>query len=820
MAESKGPPEIDINLLENRRQQYSRITPQDLENKLLSVLIQVKEPRKYRKKNVGLPGVGEPIRVKIPEEQLKAEPRVIKKEFSDADRKTLDDAEREIMQLVIRERVRGAVERLGQQNQNLVPYNEMTLDFAVQEFDELEAVIDQVMGGNKTERSEGVKAELRGMKRLVRGEGRLLKAAGAPLDAFFDGWAALKGTVRSKPRHDFLAREAWDLYSSAERLPDWVLGKEWQEKQDSAYSIMRGIAAIHRSPKRNIGQTLEGDYHFKDKHADFVEKAFGRNPFDEEGRPTTDIQAISFLGNKRPAKAELGVHFAGADNKSDVLAVVVGKNRLVTKSLLKKWTKNIRRLRGKTLWVNGVQWPIDRNTIAELGWKVGSGDRVFVGKKDFVNRQNYNNILRSARASDEIAFAQYTPRELESLFTMIQDPSSLLEVKRKIAVMMGTGIWDKLHRPGASVKQIYEQFEQDLVEYKKDHGDLSLDLIDENLIELTRIALLGFMEGGDLGWGFEYQDKEAGEGDNKTKVTKRTVAGGSTKATTDVGTPQHWLWSEASNGWKYWSHGTLQMDERTRRQILEHEPGWAPWTDKAGWIFSNKYPEWQVRMLGIDFKLNVPTTFDIAWLAAVKYANPDKSDLVRVFEDGEYKLKNMSYMDRIKSGVKMSDLKWREGDDHSYYRSLITYSQLAFASAMLSNLPDKETAEQFFGKEMATTSLREVLELIKRFTLGFRDMDKSYVERFLPFTTASFFAFGANLLPESPDPGYWGPKDVEADASIVADYLGDLAPKSNREFAKNVASNFQKYTKQYIKIGLKVSSRIARRELSRNKFFR
>lgn len=789
--------------------------------------------------------------------------RINEREFSKGDRERLNELEQELVALLLNEHMRPATERIGIQNENIVPYNDrFTVDVAVEEVVDLKKELERSLGTDASERSVEVLERLDGVQTWMEGNAGLLKGSGPVLVQFFDGWAAMANAVRTQPRYDAMSTDFKKLYSLEDPKkiakgkgslnPEWELGKEIISKQDQVYEIMRGVAAANRHRWRNAGKELEETsnkadiYSVTDEQMEFVELFLGHNPRDNEGNETQDVEALSeiLMGRdkeeivraldrelKRKARRkyvegkdeDFNAFFEEKRNPTKELIdkwreefrvyFVEGEEVKITKELIKKWKKNTSALDGKTLLVDGVEWEVKDDTtdaIAEaLEYRIGSGDSVFVGERKFADAENHEKVTNKVSDNNEVAILRETPRTINNLYVMDQDPQSVMSTKMLIGAMIEFGVWEQLAE-GADLNRI-------VLDFKKHQETYESNELDEHIIETARIALLYFCEGAELGWGFNYKDEKLKhkeeknrkgkviKPEHKTDQIKRYVDSGGTKAATDIGTPFFWLRTEAANEWKEWTSGLLPMDDRIKLQILDHEPGWAPWQDK-------KKGTWNTVFMGVKMPVGAPTKFPMSMLEVAKFVNAGPE--LRKKVDDEWEPKRV--MDLIKDGKNMSEVPWLKLKNEQSYHWYITLSQLAKNQALLSAIPDRDVARTFFGEVITVPGLAEMLELMKRQSLAYRDMGGNKdVEHFVPLVASLYMAYDMNVLPESNEPGLFYTGQVKRATKARAGALSGLAPKGDKEMAQKMSESFTEYMEQLVEMGKRYARQAAALELGK-----
>ncbi len=791
MAE-KGGPAIDQDLLDVGRRNIRREMPHEIDEKLLALLF---KRGKEKRKTFEVNAIIEP--------------------FNKSEKESLYEIEKNVLSFIVEEDLFEATERIGGNSESIVPYRENpTVEAAIFEVKSLINVVKTSVSGQPTERQRIVLSELGSMRKFLEGNAALLKASGPMLSAFFDGWAAMANGVRAQPRWDMTADQFYLLYSAVkEESPDWELGKELIGKQDRAYSIMRGISAAHRSESRNMGQPIDDGYLISVPQKEFVERVFGSNPSNEKGEEQGDI----LVGEKLPKhKLENEIIDLFVDGKKSAetflrdqdgkIKLVIGKSTTITEDLLSDLSHG----RYKFMWVSGTQWPINKDTIAELKWKVGSGDEVFIENSwlDEVTRDNYQDILRSIGTNDVYLIRQ-RKRAIDNLFVVSQSPEKLIDIKRKIAVLMASDTWELLEKSDADLEDLLLKFNADLTNYKEVKGEFDLDPIDRHIIDTARIGLLFFLEGAKLGWGFDYEEAKVG---SNTRVYKRGVSSGGTKANTDIATPFFWLQTEAGNNWKYWTHNALPMDEHTIRQIREHEPGWAPWINK-------EKGQWKVSFIAngkrFELQTDVPVKFDMSLFETATFTNPSEELRIKVGDDYQSKV----VMDLLKEGKKMSDVPWRKLIGEAQYRWYITLSQLSISIVLLSRLPTRDLMSKFFVGNVSTLTPSGLLEYMKRVDLGVRDLRNGteILKKLLPFTAALWMGWYHNLFRNSPKPGIFSPSDVRESVSDAKIALEEIKPKGKANFGKEMANNLGGYMNTFIKGGVELNKEMSRRDLFRSR---
>src|SRR3972149_1760283 len=784
MPEEKGDKSFDYRLLEPRYD-FRRTVPKDVDDRLISLL---------RKR---------------PKGRGQTEGTLIEDKLEPTDQENLYQTERELAKIILREFMRPAVKIVGDQNFSIVPYEtRSTVDPAIYEAKEVSRVIENLTKGKSTERSRLITGELDHLTKWLEGNAAILKGAGPMLQMFYDGWGAMLAAVRMVPRYDVTAEDLYKLFSSPAELPEWRLGQEILKKQDKCFKLMRGIAAGGGSRSRIFGQAVVDDYPINHSQIEFAEMVFGRNAKDEKGQATGPVRTIDTVTNKQGLAAMLE-ESVREDQDEWIEPIIVGKRFVLTSDLLKRWQSNLD-LRGKTLWVNGARWDITPETLKELEWKADCQDIVFLGEQMLTLKPSQaKDALSQLRDKDEIATTRLIPREIDSLFVMAQDPSRTTEVKRKLAVLMGTDVWGKMERGEITTNQAFQEYGVALEAYNKS-GEHSLDIIDEHILETSRIGLLYACEGARLGWSFDYKEDTVGK--KGAKVARRVVSYGGTKAATDISTPFFWLMTEGANLFKGWTKGALPMDEKTARQLLDHEPGWAPWVGEPGGA-------WKVTYKGVPMVIDAPTNFRMSLFESAKFVEGPPELKKQVFDRGKNKLvdKSKNIMDLIKEGTEMSQIPWANIVQEAPYRWFITLSQIGLAKDLVSILPGKEAAARFVAVDAADLTertLAQARELMKRTDLSFRDMEAAEdAKRFIPLETALFTAYALNLLPESPFPGRFRLARVKEKSEIMAFTLSDIKSRGDAEFGNFMAARLRNYMDALLKMGLKVSMEEGARKL-------
>jgi len=87
------------------------------------------------------------------------------------------------------------------------------------------------------------------------------------------------------------------------------------------------------------------------------------------------------------------------------------------------------------------------------------------------------------------------------------------------------------------------------------------------------------------------------------------------------------------------------------------------------------------------------------------------------------------------------------------------------------------------------------------------------MENFLPLVTALFAGYVNNVLPDSPRPGSFNPKEIRRIARGVSLSLNELSPRGDVESGKKMSEKFSNYIDNFIEIGEKVSVRVSREKL-------
>ena len=734
-----------------------RVIPKSIRDGLHSLIItEETETKGPQVRSIKIPGEGFLVE-KLPESGDREQRlRMVAKEgqIRGEEREILDTLERDAVTVILRDALGKAVSSVAD-NMNIYPYDHRTtVEVADMEMNELIEGVESL--GVNTPRSREILTELNTIKDWVHGNGGVLLAAGATLQTFHDGLGTMMNAVRVNPRHDLTSGEEHEYFSSLSELKDWKLGEEITQKQDQIFEILRGIAAIGRDKSRNAGESFSKEYLYSAKHVEFINAVFNSDP-------STKVQAIDRHFSRDSAVDFVANYFAKVENRDKSLKFVVGRGEVITEKLIKSLRRE------KNVWVDGVEWPINDKTLKELEWKVGSGDKVFIGKTLEVNHDNFNNFDSFIGSNPKILGLKDVPLTIDNIFAIAQKPEVLDEVKKKLSLMIDLGIWEKLKNTTTDVEREVENFSRRLATTR-------VDILNRHIIEMARIFLLYDGEGARLGWGFDYElDKDLG-------AYKRSQASGGTKAATDMATPFYWLLTEAGNGWKAWTHGTLPMDKRSQKQIITHEPGWAPNMDANG--------KWRVTCLGVSLEFDVPTKFDLSLMdvGKIKVGGEDKKPI-----------------DLIHSGSKMSEIPWKKLPNDTPYRWFITMSQLSMMIGLFS-IPNKESSERFFGGRMTSSPrMIEVLELFKREELSHRDAQgKDDVKKFMPFIVSLNLAWSNNLLPTSRKPGMYDPRKVRREARMIASVLKDLVPKGDDAFAKEMSDKLLNLSEQNIRLGTEV----------------
>jgi len=820
MPEGEQQATIDTRLLEPRHD-FRRTIPPDIDKGFRDLLIRETESETPERTVDHETGEIKEVPVKI---VLRRELIGGEIEPGSTEETKLNKLEREVVKVVIRELIRPAVRSVGEQNVNIVPYEHYrTVEAAVLEINELRNVVTQMIGEGKSPRSERILRDIDAMKQWIDGNSGLIKGAGPMLDAFYDGWAAMAFAVKAKPRYDITATDLHNLYRAPGEIKDWALGAEVVKKQDNIYSVLRGIGAANRHAGRNMGEQVRGDYTPpSEEQLEFIEKIFGYNPPDEKGEQTDDVETISFVSRKSGAESKTSDIFGKEWRRDEALGLAVGRYEHVTEKLVDELRRYVDQDHAPNIWVNGVEWPLTEGTLEKLSWKVDSGDKILIArdKIEGVTVDNYQTKFTKVRDNEYVAILRKTPREIRNIFVMPQTPHELQDVKRKLAVLISSDIWERLgahENPHALIRE----FNNKRQKYESSHGAYGVDIVDEHIIEAARIALLFYGEGAELGWGFNYKNEKVKVrpgSDNKITIPVRGMDMGSTKATTDMSTALFWLYTEANNNWRYWSQGMLPMSDRTRRQIIEHEPGWAPGLGRFPEIGNlEQKSEWFV---GSDkdgfFVTDAPTKFTMSFLDTVTFVHmPGQEYREEISEVDKKVWVSKRAMRKINEGMKMSEIPWRHIIGEAPYRWYITMSQLAMGVALLSRLPDRETVEKFFGVDMTVATNAQLLELVKRSSLGLRDLPPGSkdVEKFIPLALSLYVGWSQNFFKNSPNPGEINTREVNESILNTSVVLEDVSVRGDSEGGKRMVRKFRTYMDMLKEIGRKTSTTMARRRI-------
>jgi hypothetical protein len=377
--------------------------------------------------------------------------------------------------------------------------------------------------------------------------------------------------------------------------------------------------------------------------------------------------------------------------------------------------------------------------------------------------------------SDQNKWVEYngqrTPKKILNWFAM---GGSLEEKEKYVATMeamLVLGIKDEMI--GASDAKV-EELSNAVQEYLKarlDRWGNSRKTLKERLADVVVnsgiVMSWGHMDAGRLGWGWKYEeeykkDERGGylRDANGKKILdkfKRSRTGGGTTVATDIGTPMHWMDTEANNQWKNWTTGMIPpLSSEFIKEIRKRAAGWQPtaeetmrridassvqkkmwdrlWKVEPGMVLDAETIEMRERLKkmvwymetpykGKDGKPIIVPMFFPADIKSLNFWDTIKlKPKVDKDDDNEIEL---SVWDEVARGGKMSEVKWEKMGDQALYRWMITISQTAKFLTVMSEPEKRATNGEQFGDFFANPG--KLTELVKRVALGVRDEDEAAV---------------------------------------------------------------------------------------------
>jgi hypothetical protein len=173
------------------------------------------------------------------------------------------------------------------------------------------------------------------------------------------------------------------------------------------------------------------------------------------------------------------------------------------------------------------------------------------------------------------------------------------------------------------------------------------------------------------------------------------------------------------------------------------------------------------------------------------------------------------FMPMLFEGKKMSELPWGRMAEGIINRWYITMNQMAIPLAFSLKLPDKDMMVKMFGEKMSTAPrINEILENVKRFSLGHRDTDKvKGYERAMPLMLALLTAWSENATRVSIDPGNYNEGAMNAQIANIRVSLESLAPSGDKQVGDRIHQRYYLYMEAFKKMGNKLNQVIARRRL-------
>jgi hypothetical protein len=805
------------------------------------------------------------------------------------DEKDRYEQEKKYIEGVLERYIKEAVELVGDNN-NIEPFKTRSLDSAIYMMQDFETHLEEDLmaplakGESLPEKARLILERVKKLREWTEGTSTLLRAAGMVLEDFYDGMGQLENTVKKRGRVDIrmtdLKKVFADLQEAKLRVDgEWQFGDEILRKQDEVLMIFRAIGAAHRVKGRNSGRnitaqhkTLEDekvrekvvDYKINQKQLTFIEKVFDSKErvFKQQQKKETedwlltiedifDANDIIYKDDQDGKKNTTLKSYETAFKTQKERKLIFGKEYELKGNVLRQIKKELRK--NKAVWVDGVKWEVEegrekdsiKDIISELDWRIGSGDKVFIGQEYLVQKDNYVDfVLDNFRKGDKAALLKETPYEIDNPFVVYSTPQSVEKIMAKISWMIDkkVTIMDKDGKKReislwGALKD--EDAEVDIEEAVKDcaktinAGEVKPDLINDHIINMSRIFILYTAESAEVGWGFDFKKEQIGGTDSeltnaeikkwekdlenedkkkfdnlklilggkeekisnksieqakslmdrgysvirrrKTGVVLRSVSTGGTKAATDISTPLHWLRTEAGNKWKDWTRGMLPLSKRTSRWIDHHEPGWVPGLDKNG--------NWRVSYLGKELYIHkVPAKLELGLLNIAK------------IKEGKHEGKRI--LDLAYNEVAMSEVPYSEIDDDILYRrGYIDWSQAALLLALISKPLDRDTMARFLGlpRESVPRTM-EYDELMKRVTLATRNLaEDEGAQEFIPLLVSLGLAFQENLLKSSAEPGVFYPSRVKRMARNTETSLLEFAPQGDTQVGVEIGRRFTGY---------------------------
>lgn len=816
-------------------------------------------------------------------------------ELSPEDEEKLYKAEKDWLKDMLKQHMRSYVKDVGDNN-NPVPYKEGPIDGVSQLARRFARHLEDDWAGRHLEKGERmpdrIEKIIKRAEKLadwIEANGNMMKGAGIILHFYYDGLQGMEQIVglpnlRYDIKMDDDLFEQFSALSSESRRGtelegEWKLAEEIVRKQDETYSIMRSIAGVHRHQGRNGGKAITPqlrvskgeieDYKVNNKQIKFIESVFGsfkevrrtEKEGDQEIEVSVEvspipIKAISKILNGEEAREELKRFFERGGDGAERRSVVIGRSHEITRETVRTLKNNPTKLGGEVVWIDGVAWPINKDTrnevIKELRWRIGSGDQVFVGKEVEVGSDDYKKKVK--KGAREVAMIQEIAPALDNPYVMTRAADKIEATNKKIEWILnqtvnGESLWETLKRDDIKidVEAQIRRFNDGWEDWQRQE----VDMLDEHIIDMARIGLLGaFAEGSELGWGFEYETKRiAGkkikvtkdlverwtklmeahkdteeleaytlildeeekdlnqegvlpeikrrlENNEKVEVTmhtivnKRSVVAGGTKSATDYSLPFHMLRTNASDSFKAWLDTTIPLPERVARQILAHEPGWRPRPDKNG--------EWRLTVLGKPIDIGIPAKFDSTLLNAIRIGR------------GEHKDK--TFFQLVNEGTDMSELPYKIVDrDAIYKRGIIDWSQQFKILSQLKNAPnapigsrDTRSAIQiYYGPLMLSEDrTQEAKDGNKRLSLASRNFGgEKDVEKLTSYLQGTTAAWRLNLLPSSPKLGTFTIPDVKDVVRNTSHAIRGVVVRGDYRGGTRKAERFKKYMKQFLDLG-------------------
>jgi hypothetical protein len=626
---------------------------------------------------------------------------------------------------------------------------------------------------------------------------------------FWDGMEGLKSTIRVGSRQDpqmasfdsgvdmetlfkgLTPKYAKDLGEAegrtiqVENKREWKLGEEITRKQDEINRFLRAIAAVNRHKGRNGGVDITPqlrwgkdseevtDYKINEKIITFIEGVF----YVDEKKTIRTIHSVS---EGEEAQKELKKFFEEQELRKEehrrkTINVVSGRRYEITASLVKDLS-NIGKWGDYSIWIDGAKWLIPAKSKdqiealqKELDWRVGSGDTVFIGTEQVLDKKNYERELKRAdKGGNKVAILRETPLELDNPFVkdrtgdriklMTQKQSWIMNhppVEVKILDSNGNvvrtekmNLWESLDTDTVTdiiknnkgeeervTRRVWVDAEALAEEFNKSYKNhQKIGQIDRHIMDMARLGILGRAEGNEVGWGFEYEVKKVKVGGKDVEVYKRKVEEGGTKEKTDADTPANILRTKAKDIYKGWPGGMMPISIREAKWITHHEPGWRP-----NWNKEKK--SWGMYYFGIWIPYEIPAKFNLNLWNSAKVDDPEKPK-----ETSLYKL--------MVEGKKMSELPLSKAHkDAMYGKGLIGWSQIWFAIDQLKTGVSKDT-ESFhgdFGTNFENPTMARYTNAQKKYTLGFRTFGagEDDVGKMISHLSAMTLAYRLGLLPTS-----------------------------------------------------------------------